>query len=210
MHDRNALTFEEHQGQRLLRADYGRDFQQRDEKITGRDSWKFERRQHFEELGSPSWEAFHRGDWTEALRLMAENGATYWAKVSQEDRERGSIFHRVRIVEEPLTPYLQWELNSLRIQAEYGLPIRVVSGDQLKALEATAPLPEIVVLGSQVLYEVVYTEAGLLDGAIRISDSGLIKSWESFIKELYEGGEDIISYVDRQVAHLPPPQVEME
>ncbi|MFJ2177123.1 MULTISPECIES: DUF6879 family protein [unclassified Streptomyces] len=210
MRDRSVLTFEEHQGERLLLDQYRRDFRQRDETITGRDSWKFERRQHFEELGSPSWEAFRRGDWSEALRLMAENGTTYWAQVAQEDRARGSVFHRVRIVEEPLTPYLQWELNSLRVQAECGLPIRVVGGDQLKALEATAPLPEIVVLGSQVLYEVVYTEAGLLDGGIRFADSGLIGRWEGFIKELYEDGEDIISYVDRHVAHLPPPRVEGE
>ncbi|MFI6699254.1 DUF6879 family protein [Streptomyces sp. NPDC050509] len=210
MRDRSALAFEGHQGQRLLRDDYRRDFRQRDEKITGRDSWKFERRQHFEEPGSPSWEAFQSGDWDGALRLMAEKGATHWSRVVRERGERDSVFHRVRVVEEPLTSYLQWELNSLRFQAEHGVPVRVASGDRLKALEASAPLPEIVVLGSQVLYEVVYTEAGVLDGGIRFADSGLIGRWEGFIKELYEDGEDITSYVDRHVAHLPPPRAEGE
>ncbi|MFE3829254.1 hypothetical protein [Streptomyces sp. NPDC059092] len=85
-----------------------------------------------------------------------------------------------------------------------------LSGDKLKELEASAPLPEIVVLGNQVLYEVVHTEAGVLDGGIRFADSGLIGRWEGFIKELYEDGEDIISYVDRHVAHLPPPRREGE
>ncbi|MFE3603105.1 DUF6879 family protein [Streptomyces sp. NPDC059142] len=210
MRDRGALGFEEQQGHRLPRDDYRRDFRQSDEKITGRDSWKFERRQHFEEPGSPSWEAFRSGEWSEALRLMAEGGTTYWSEVAQEDRARGSVFHRVRVVEEPLTPYLQWELNSLRVQAECGLPIRVVGGGALKALEAAAPLPEIVVLGGRVLYEVVYTEAGVLDGGIRFADPGLIGRWEGFIKELYEDGEDIIAYVDRHVAQLPPPRPEGE
>lgn len=124
---------------------YRSDFRQRDAAVTDRDSWKFERRQDFQEQASPSWDAFRRGEWAEALRLMGDR-REHWRRLAREDRERRSAFHRVRVVEEPLTPYLQWELHALRVQGESGMPVRVVDGAGLRHLEATAaPLPEVVV-----------------------------------------------------------------
>ena len=76
----------------------------------------------------------------------------------------------------------------------------------LGSLEITGPLPEVVVVGGRVLYQVVYTEAGVLDGAIRFTDTELTNRWERFIKELYEAGEDLLPYFERRVAHLSPPQ----
>ncbi|PSK89637.1 hypothetical protein CLV63_12531 [Murinocardiopsis flavida] len=66
-------------------------------------------------------------------------------------------------------------------------------------------MPEVVVLGGRTLYEVVYTESGVLDGGIRFTDSDLAKRWESFIKDLFVAGEDVISYTDRRVVELPAP-----
>lgn len=57
-------------GTRLSLEDYRADFRATDSMITGRDSWKLERRQHFRQPGSASWEAFARGQWAEALRLI--------------------------------------------------------------------------------------------------------------------------------------------
>ncbi|WP_329062377.1 DUF6879 family protein [Streptomyces sp. NBC_01429] len=71
--------------------------------------------------------------------------------------------------------------------------------------EGDGPLPELIVLGGDVLYEVLYTESGVPDGAIRHTDPEVIGGWESYIKELYRVGEDVMSYFDREVAHLPPP-----
>ncbi|MEU0694989.1 DUF6879 family protein [Streptomyces niveus] len=204
MLDRDALTLSRARGDRLATAAYRQDFRQRDKEITGRDSWKFERLQHFEELNSPSWDAFRRGDWQVALQLL-DAKRDRWEKIAREDAERGSVFHRVRVVEEPLTPYLQWELHALRVQGASGTPVRVVSADRLRPLEIKSLLPEIVTLGGQVLYEVLYTEPGVLDGAVRFEDSRLIRNWEAFVQGLYEDGEDIVSYVDRHVAHLPAP-----
>lgn len=209
MLDRSALTLRRARGDRLATAVYRQDFRQRDKKIIGRDSWKFERLQHFEELDSPSWDAFRRGDWQEALQLLKAK-RDRWEKIAREDRERRSVFHRVRVVEEPLTPYLQWELHALRVQGESGTPVRVVSAERLRPLEISGPLPEVVTLGGQVLYEVLYTESGVLDGAVSFDDSGVIGHWEVFIQGLYEDGEDIVSYVDRHVAHLPTPPMKTE
>lgn len=205
MGDRDLLALDRSQGERLELEEYRRDFQLRDEAVTGRDSWKFERQQHFQELSSPSWEAFRRGEWQESLRLTGEELGN-WQRIVQEDRARETVFHRVRIVEEPLTPYLQWELHSLRVQGESGMPVRVVDGEGLRPFERVAPLPEVVVLGGRVLYEVLYTDEGFLNGGVRYTDAELIGRWEEFIQQLYAGGEEIASYVDRYVSHLPAPK----
>lgn len=204
MTDDGPAALDRSRGVRLELADYRRDFRRRDEAITGRHSWKFERRQSFEEQASPSWDAFRRGEWEESLRLARE-GREHWEKTVSEDEARGNVFHRVRVVEEHLTPYMQWELNVLLVQSESGVPVRVVGGERLRRLESAAPLPEVVVLGGEVLYEVVYTDDGHLDGGVRHTAPEAIASWERFIASLYEAGEEIVSYVDRRVSHLPAP-----
>ncbi|MBP8536871.1 DUF6879 family protein [Streptomyces sp. MK37H] len=205
----NHLRIDIGKGTRLSTDAYQRDFRLNDEKIIGRNGWKLERKQHFEEPGSPSWEAFQRGNWSEALQL-AQKKRELWAKVAQEDARRKSIFHRVRVVEEPLTPYMQWELHALRVQGDSGMPVRVLNAEAIKSYEGSEPLPEIVTLGGKVLYQVLYTEAGILDGAIRFTDLDLVRNWEILINEFYENSEDVVSYVDRYVAHLPAPQMKGE
>lgn len=194
------------QGDRLAPDNYRRDFRRRDSVIMHRSSWKLERRQHFEELGNESWEACRRGDWAEALRLLdAEQRRSALVEVYQDDERRHSYFHRVRVIQKPLTPYMQWELNSQRVRAECGERIRVVDADLVAKWEIESLLPEVVVLGGSTIYQVLYTEAGVPDGAIRHTDPALIASWEYFIKALYELGEDVRDYVRREVAHLPAP-----
>lgn len=205
MHDRDALTLDAARGERLTRDAYRRDFAQRDRDVVGRSSWKFERLQHFLELNNPSWEAFRRGAWDESLALL-EGRREGLLKSVQEDLERGNPFYRVRVVQEPVTPYLQWELHSLRVQAQCGRPVRVVRAEAVSPLETAVILPEVVVLGGQTLYEVLYTAEGTLDGGVRFTDTGLAQRWEHFIQGLYQAGEDVADYVDRYVTHLPPPR----
>ncbi|MFE3602617.1 DUF6879 family protein [Streptomyces sp. NPDC059096] len=204
MLDLGAPALRREQGVRLSGESYKREFWERDEAIHDRDSWKLERRQHFEEQGSPSRDALSRGDWAESLRLMEERRENLLA-AAREDERRNSLFHRVRVVEQPLTPYLQWELHSLRQQAECGMRVRVVGAELVAPSESDGLLPELVVLGGDVLYQVLYTESGVPDGAVRHTDPEVVGVWESYIKYLYRAGEDVTSYFDREVAHLPPP-----
>ncbi|MEU3567815.1 DUF6879 family protein [Kitasatospora sp. NPDC036755] len=191
-------------GEILTRDDYRRDFRERDALVRGRDSWKLERRQHFEEQGSPSWEAARRGDWDEALRLL-EGRREALREIGREDVERQSFFHRIRVVEQPLTTYLQWELHSLRIRAECGERIRIVGTAVLADSEEFDQLPEIVVLGGRTLYQVRYSEKGIPAGAIRFTDPDLVRRWEGYLADLHRAGEDVLAYFDREVAHLLPP-----
>ncbi|MFD7896394.1 DUF6879 family protein [Streptomyces sp. NPDC059743] len=209
MLDLRAPTLPPELGERLVRDVYRRDFRERFAAIRNRDSWKLERRQHFEEQGSASRDALSRGDWDEALRLIEEQREDLLASV-REDERRGSRFHRVRVVEKPLTPYLQWELYSLRQRAECGGRVRTISAEAVAASEGHGLLPELVVLGGRTLYEIVYTESGVPNGAVRYTDSEIVGRWESYIKELYGAGEDVESYFAREVAHLPPPTTNAE
>ncbi|MFE4826364.1 DUF6879 family protein [Streptomyces sp. NPDC056672] len=197
------------QGERLVRDVYKRDFRQRDAALRNRHSWKLERRQHFQEQGNASRDALARGDWDEALRLMREQRGNL-LEAAGDDRRRGSVFHRLRVVEEPLTPYLQWELHSLRQRAQCGEKVRTVNAELLAASERKSLLPEVVILGGHTLYHVLYTESGVPQGALRYTDPELIARWESYIRELYEAGEDVESYFTREVAHLPPPTMDAE
>ncbi|MDH6710502.1 tetratricopeptide (TPR) repeat protein [Kitasatospora sp. MAA19] len=204
MPDRQAPELRSEWGESLARQDYKRDFRERDAQVRGRDSWKLERRQHFEEQSSPSWEAVLRGDWDEALRLL-ENRREALLEIGREDEERQSFFHRVRVVEKPLTAYLQWELHSLRIRAECGERISIVNAEALADSEEFGPLPEIVILGGRTLYQVLYSATGIPIGAIRYTDPDIVLRWENYIEDLHRTGEDVLTYFDREVARLPPP-----
>ncbi|MER6128273.1 DUF6879 family protein [Streptomyces sp. NPDC001795] len=196
-------------GERLPRDAYRRDFRVRDAVLRHADSWKLERRQHFEEQGSPSRDALRRGEWEKALRLLGERRDALRA-AAQEDERKEHRFHRVRVIEKPLTPYVHWELYSHRQRAEYGERIRVVTAEQVASAERECPLPEIVVLGRstlfQVLYQILYTETGAAAGAVRYTGHDLVSGWANYIRTLYEAGEDVRTYFEREVAHLPPPQ----
>ncbi|WP_330173543.1 hypothetical protein OG875_08110 [Streptomyces sp. NBC_01498] len=192
------------QGERLVREEYRADFRERSAALRHVNSWKLERRQHFEEQGSPSRDALRRGEWEESLRLMRERGDSLAAAARQE-AARGHVFHRVRVVEAPLTPYVQWELHSLRQQAGFGTRVRVVSAESVAAAEGPRPLPEVVILGGRTLFNVLYSGTGHPQGAIRFTRPDVVAAWEHFVASLYASGEDIASYFARSVAHLPAP-----
>ncbi|MGH3391869.1 MAG: DUF6879 family protein [Actinomadura sp.] len=193
-------------GERLGVDAYYRDFEPRFWNIKKHDFWKLERRQSFQEDGSPSWDAFSRGDWAEALRLMAgrrQSLSDYYNRVAQN----GFSTYRVRVVAEPITPYLQWELNSLLQRAECGERVRIVGDGDIATFEREVELPEIVTVGSEAMYQVIYNDAGALEGAICSTNPGEVAAWREFIEHLYAEGEEIGNFHKRKVARLQPPRV---
>lgn len=205
MLDPNVPTLDPDLGERLVSDDYKRDFRARRAVIQDGASWKLERLQYFEEQNSPSRDALTRGDWREALRLLAERRDS-WRAGALEDKRSRYAFHRVRIIEYPITPYVQWEMHSLVQQDELGSGhVRVVTADKVAHAEKTRQLPEIVVLDSRTLYNVIYSDSGVPMGSIRFTDEQHVNSWEQYIRSLYEIGEDIASYFAREIAPLPAP-----
>jgi hypothetical protein len=192
-------------GERMELADYYADFERHFWGIDSLGFWKLERQQYFQEPGYESWEAFARGEWEESLRLLEVGRADMDAYHRRID-ERGFVARRVRVVEEPITEYVQWELHALRVRDQCGGSVRVVGPADVAALEATGMLPEIYTLGSAVMYEAVYDERGVLEHARRFTDSGLIARCQRFIAGLYAAGEPEERYFTDRVAALPAPR----
>jgi hypothetical protein len=193
-------------GEKLLGAAYLADFDRRFWDIRAHGFWKLERLQHFEEPNDDSWVAFSEGRWTDALRLLEERRprlARHYARLADSNIPT----RRVRIVEYPVSAYLQWELQLLRIRYELGGACRVLRAEQVERFERSGPLPEWVTLGDDAMYELRYDAAGLQEGGIRYTDRPAVERSRAFIARLYEAGEELASYFRREIAPLPPPTV---
>ncbi|MFI0241844.1 DUF6879 family protein [Streptomyces sp. NPDC016845] len=167
---------------------------------------KLERGQHFAERGFASWEAFATGDWSRALSLADESREEY----AEELRRAGQLgvrHRRLRVVEFPVTPYVQWELFVLRVRVDVGDDIKILDARSITNIERRRPVPEAVVLGNAVVYEVVYDDDGNPDGANRYTDRDLIQEVNSGFDALYARGEDFRAFFEREVEPLPPPDV---
>ncbi|MFE7129422.1 DUF6879 family protein [Streptomyces sp. NPDC057638] len=167
---------------------------------------KLERGQHFQERGFPSWEAFAAGDWEGALTLAGERREDY-AREIRRASQSGIQHRRLRVVEFPVTPYVQWELHVLRVRVEVGDDIRVLDARDISRIERIRLVPEVVILGDEVMYEVVYDDDGNADGANRYTDSSLIRETNAGFDALYERGEEFHDFFDREIAPLAPPRV---
>ncbi|WP_157358199.1 DUF6879 family protein [Amycolatopsis alba] len=191
-------------GVRLTQDAYNVDYNERFDRSPSQSSWKLERRQDFRQPGHARWEAFARGDWDEALRLTAELRPAH-EKLFREAADRGIDLFRLRVIERPLTPYVHWELYSLKMSAESGEKIRVVGSEAVVEYEQDGLLPELLTVGPDVVYEILYEESGTPNGGIRYDGVETMLKCNDFIEKIYEKGEDLISYFDREIAHLPPP-----
>lgn len=192
-------------GTHLSLADYRADFRATESMIAGQDSWKLERRQHFRQPGSASWEAFARGQWSEALRLIEarrESLMEFGAKAA----EKGTGLYRLRVVAEPIIGYLQWELHSLKLRAECGELIHVLPAAAVRELEGNGELPEVVTLGPLAAYRILYDADGVLAGGIKVTDPPAVRRVTDLVRRLYAQGEDITTFFEREVAPLPPPR----
>lgn len=168
--------------------------------------WKLERSQEFREPHDPSWRAFAEGHWEEALALNEED-RKYARTTQQRYREIGVEFRRLRIVEKPVTPYLQWEAHFFKILTEEGYTLRVLDAEHVRDMERTRPLPELVVHGDRVLYEVGYDDKGTPGGARRIDDPAVVAPVQREIARLWTEAEPFINYFEREIAPLPAPMV---
>jgi hypothetical protein len=189
-------------GERLELSEYYADFL--DIRTRSTEFWKLERGQVYAEPDDEGWRAFDRGDWDEALRLNEERRAGL-ADSHREDAAHGLASHRVRIVSLPPSDYLQWELDLLRIRDEAGHTVRVLLDSAVADLEDNGPLPDLNLLGTDVMYQIVYDGNGVLDHAIRYTDEALVLRWRDFVVGLFGRGEPMSAFFQREIAWLPAP-----
>jgi hypothetical protein len=167
-------------GARLSLDEYITDFAEQANRLGG-EFWKFERRQSFKEPTNASWQAFERGDEAEALRLAVEQ----FPQMRQEAAtEPFSVASRVRVVEEPLTPYLRWQLFRFQQWAQLGEQIHILPVEQIRDDEGDTTWPEVVVIGRRVAYEVLYDSLGAPIGARRIASESIAVACAEFVESL--------------------------
>ncbi|MQA26845.1 MAG: hypothetical protein GEU94_15605 [Micromonosporaceae bacterium] len=187
----------------MLSADeYLDDFWPRFERIEDY-FWKLERRQHFREPGNPSWEAAVAGDWDRALALIGQtrqSAAEHYRRIA----DLGFEGRRVRVVELPPSPYVQWSMRALKVRVEAGERTRVVLASEIADRERDRPLPEIVILGRATMYEVLYDDTGTLTGARRVDDHRMIAACRAELADLYAHSEEFMCFFDRQIRPLSP------
>ncbi|QKV93218.1 hypothetical protein HUT19_16840 [Streptomyces sp. NA02950] len=165
---------------------------------------KLERGQHFKERGFASWEAFAAGEWEKALSLVEEKRDTY-TRQFRKAAELGILGRRLRVVEFPVTPYVQWEFFVLKLRVELGDNIRVMDARKISDIEQEHPVPEVVILGDEMMFEVVYDSDGNAAGANQFTDRSLIRETSAGFDELYDRAEDFFAFFEREIAPLPPP-----
>jgi hypothetical protein len=185
---------------------YFADFWERFEHLDGV-LWKLERRQDFREPGYPSWDAFAAGRVNESLALIEESReelTDYHHKLTG----RGVVSRRVRVVADPPTPYLWWESHVLKLRAEAGEQMRTVDVASVAQHEADGwTLPEVVILGSEAMYDVQYDAEGVITGAHRYQQQPLIETWLGFIAGLFDAGDPFLDYYWRSIESQAPPQI---
>ncbi|MFC7276043.1 DUF6879 family protein [Paractinoplanes rhizophilus] len=193
------------EGERMELDAYYADFEKNFWTINELGFWKLERQQFFKEPGYDSWEAFAKGDWDASLSLL-EAGRADMAAYHRRVEEHGFVARRVRVVEEPITAYLQWELHALRIRDQCGGSVHIVGPQQVAEFEHHTALPEIYTLGTAVMYQAIYDDTGVLESALRFTDRDLILRCQRFIQDLYEAGQPLEPFFVSHVAMLPPPR----
>ncbi|GAA3799028.1 hypothetical protein GCM10022226_18030 [Sphaerisporangium flaviroseum] len=164
--------------------------------------WKLERAQSFDEGSDPSWNAMVRGEWRRSLTLLDEAREAIAADLPA----RGQL-RRLRVVEWPLTPYMQWELHLLALRSRLGERGRVIAAPEVSLFESGAPLPELVIFPGLRMYHVLYDSRGACTGAREITGGAFVEPWTSAVAALYERAEELVGYVERRVRPLAPPRL---
>jgi hypothetical protein len=191
-------------GERMAVADYYADFERSFWQAGS--FWKLERGQTFAEPGNASWEAFDAGDWEKSLHLL-EADRPGLLEYHERVAALGFTPRRVRIIEHPIVPYLQWELHALAIRDECGGPVRVLPAAEVAGLEADGPLPEVHTVGDDLMYIPVYDRNGVIEAAYRFADRAAVGRCRALITGLFERAEPMADFFRREVAVLPPPPI---
>ncbi|MEO3869065.1 DUF6879 family protein [Nonomuraea sp. B12E4] len=171
----------------------------RDHAVCTGPMWKLERAQNFYEPDVASWRAMMDGDWARSLALADRMAAP----MAEFFRTRLAV-SRVRVVEFPITAYLQWEMHLLVLRAAAGSPCRVIPAERVADLD---PLPELVIFAPTLMYEVLYDRHGGCRGGRRITDPEVVDPCLHLVRELFAEGEDVLEFHRREIAPLPPPVV---
>lgn len=107
-----------------------------------RDEWfKVEVLQDYSgEDAGPSLEAWIKGDKQTSIRLIREENHIEWVEDCQKKLKQGVELTRIHLVEEPPTPYLEWEVEHYKLVniAKCGESVYLLNRSEVKDLDIPA------------------------------------------------------------------------
>lgn len=107
-----------------------------------------------------SLQAWLSGNREKSVELMKENYNREWVKSCQEKINNGIKLIRVHIVNEPLSPYLEWEIEHYK---NVNIPlcgeeVLVCKSEKLKDIQL--PRGDVMIFDTQRVVKNIYTETG--------------------------------------------------
>lgn len=157
---------------------------------------KLETWQSYQELAANvSQEAFRQGNLDRVRRLLRAE-AEGDRPLYQDVKQRGLDYARIRLIKEPLTDYLRYELMSYQIRAEMGEPIVVVRTDPATPLP-NADLFDLLLFDRETALVHDYGTAGVgaQTGGWLVRDREIIEELERRVLALREQAVPLHRYV---------------
>ncbi len=164
---------------------------------------KVERRQNYAEPSDPSYQAFARGNFAEAHRLVAE-------RIREQEpfyrpaRARGVDLLRIRIVDQPLSSYLRdYELPSYVISAQLGERIVVTRADAIRQILDEFRVPDFLLFDARCVLVNRHSEAGTPDGALLVDEPSLVDEYRSVAERLLASAVGLDSFLVEEGIAVP-------
>lgn len=167
--------------------------------------WKLERSQDSAEPSSKSWRAFNHGDWDQAMELL-DAWKEELKPVHRRNTANGTKVRRIRIVETPFTPYIQWELELLWRRDAVTGGIRTLDAVYLDGLEPDGTLLPDLNITDTCAYHVIYDEHGVISHVWKYTDPGIVNPWRDLTRRLWDRGTAMNLYYKDHVQGLPAPK----
>ncbi|GIF05323.1 DUF6879 family protein [Actinoplanes siamensis] len=152
---------------------------------------------YWEAEGNRSQTAYDRGDIDTARELLRAE-AEVDRPLYQDIRTRGIEYARVRLVQEPLTPYLKYELLSYRIRADLGENIEVVRRDDDARLPSEGHFDFLLFdRTTALIHDYGSAEVGRQTGGWLTRDSNVIARLEQTVADLRQQAVPLNEYLAR-------------
>ncbi|MFC6081514.1 DUF6879 family protein [Sphaerisporangium aureirubrum] len=164
-------------GERLTIDEFGRQFLAAWSRI----EWRFLKLEcwqtYKEPDGNKSQELYRQGEIDLAMEILAKEAESD-RPLYDDVRSRGIEYSRIRLVQEPLTSYLRYELLAYRIRAELGEVIEIVRCDSTLRLP-NEDLFDFLIFDRHTALIHDYGDAGSQSGGWLTRDPGVLASLES-------------------------------
>src|SRR6266508_1141533 len=151
-----------------------------------RSRWvKVERLQEYDESDSAGYQAFKRGDYAEARRLVQEMVRSQTGIYSHA-RQFGVAMIRIRICELPLSPYLvHYEIPAYLADIECGEDIRFVDSRLVNDLLTDSGVSDYVLFDDKRVTALIYDAASAtLQDVVMAEDPAVVRQYVEISDEL--------------------------